>query len=124
MLGIPALDRCNRRRWNNCLPMSLKVGDEEPLSKKRKHEAEPSSPPINVAASDFPLMEDEATARSKLEEAGFDPDASLNESALVNGSRGGLALITPMIYFCRRGDVPMCQYLLSKGATTTRMGKE
>ena len=109
MLGIPALDRCNKRRWNKRLPMSLKVGDEEPRSKKRKHEVEPSSLPINVA-SDFPMMENETTARSKLKDAGFDPDASVDDVKYG---------VTPMIYFCRKGDIPVCQYLRSKGASTT-----
>ena len=104
----------------NSPTMSLKVGDDdEPLSKKRKHEMEPADPPINVAA-DFPMMENEATARSKLREAGFDPDASVNQFAVVNITPKWVIGATPMIYFCRKGDIPMCEYLLSKGASTTK----
>ena len=95
--------------------MSLKVGDdEEPLSKKQKGGQKQED-----AVANFPMMETEATARLKLREAGFDPDASVNDIALVDITPTLTIGATPMLYFCRKGDIPMCQYLLSKGASTT-----
>ena len=87
--------------------MSLKVGDDdEPLSKKQKGGQE------EEAAADFPMMEDETTARSKLREAGFDPDASVDDFVEVDLSPTWRCRTTAMIYFCRKGDIRMCQYLL------------
>ena len=75
--------------------MSLKVGDDdEPLSKKQKDGQKQEE-----AAADFPMMEDEVTARSKLQDAGFDPDASVEDAAVLR-ERG--SAITPMIHFCRK----------------------
>lgn len=62
-------------------------------------------------------MDDEAAARKKLEEAGFSPD---NIEELGNRQlRSRWGNITPMPYFCFKGDLKMCRYLLSKGASTT-----
>ena len=60
-------------------------------------------------------MYDEATARKKLEEAGFDPD-DLNKRAEQSEWNG----ILPMPTFCFKGDLYMCRYLLSKGVSTTK----
>ena len=57
-------------------------------------------------------MDDEETARRKLEEAGFDPDKPLDDAFDVQDF--------PMTYFCGVGDLRMCRYLLSKGASTTQ----
>ena len=103
--------------------MSLKVGDGgEPLSKKQKC-GQKQTAPATSAATDVPMMENDATARSKLKDAGFDPDASVDDAAVVQFTPSLKWGVTPMIYFCRRGDMPMCRYLRSKGASTTRMGK-
>ena len=60
-------------------------------------------------------MEDEATARRKLRDAGFDPD-----SPQLLQTKTGLDFELPMTYFCRVGDLKMCRYLLSKGALATQ----
>jgi hypothetical protein len=91
--------------------MSFQVGDDEgPLNTNGGQKQE--------AAADFPMMENEVTARSKLKDAGFDPDASLDAATTSNVY--ALEKATPMIHFCLKGDMPMCQYLLSKGASTTK----
>ena len=80
-------------------------------------------------------MYDEATARKMLQEAvlvsgkhretvlGFDPDdAALDNLYLVWTNFFGWSEIeiTPMIYFARKGDLKMCRYLVSRGASTTK----
>ena len=108
--------------------MSLKAAFEarnEPLriapSRKQMCGQKQTAPAIGAAT----VMENEATARSKLKDAGFDPDASVNDVAEIPGgvySWGDPILhkITPIVFFSLRGDVPMCQYLRSKGASTTK----
>ena len=72
-------------------------------------------------------VEDEETAREKMKEAGFDPDdvtkeCALSESACERIGEEVTLLIGemhPMTYFCLIGDLKMCRYLLSKGASTT-----
>ena len=68
-------------------------------------------------------MEEETTARKKLQDAGFDPDSPqlLQQHKLfqVDGDVH-LAYDIPMTYFCRIGDLKMCRYLLSKGALATQ----
>ena len=60
-------------------------------------------------------MDDEETARKKLEEAGFDPDKPLDPVfPLMYPDH------FPVTYFCSVGDLMMCRYLLSKGASTTQ----
>ena len=83
-------------------------------------------------------MYDEATARKMLEEAelipigiahgseaviGFDPDDEALDNryvvwAYTTGFHG--AEVTPMIYFAREGDLKMCRYLVSRGASATK----
>lgn len=76
--------------------MSLKVGDDndQPLSKKQKCGQKQNT------AADLPMMENEATARSKLKDAGFDPDASVDDVAFVQFTSALQWNVTPMIYFC------------------------
>ena len=76
-------------------------------------------------------VEVEETAREKMEVAGFDPDDVTKECELnvdLLEARGLLEAVGtmmnspklhPMIYCCRIGDLKMCRYLLSKGASTT-----
>eukprot|EP00563_Minutocellus_polymorphus_P005305 CAMPEP_0181044038 /NCGR_PEP_ID=MMETSP1070-20121207/13039_1 /TAXON_ID=265543 /ORGANISM="Minutocellus polymorphus, Strain NH13" /LENGTH=292 /DNA_ID=CAMNT_0023122429 /DNA_START=12 /DNA_END=890 /DNA_ORIENTATION=+ len=79
-------------------------------------------------------MYDEATARKMLKEVvlndeevedepivGFDPDdAALDNTYYVYGEGFEGEHITPMIYFAGKGDVQMCRYLISRGASTTK----
>ena len=81
-------------------------------------------------------MYDEATARKILQEVvlvsaedavdgeavvGLDPnDAALNDFYFINFTSSGGEEITPMIYFACKGDVKMCRYLISRGASTTK----
>lgn len=49
----------------------------------------------------------------------FNPnDSALND--LYSSADFGDSLITPMIYFARRGHLKMCRYLVSRGASTTK----
>ncbi|CAB9497668.1 expressed unknown protein [Seminavis robusta] len=76
-------------------------------------------------------MEDDATAKRKLAEAGFDPNDCITAIDLPS-SRGPsettywLDSITPMIYFSHHGDLAMCRYILKQGGITgaTRAGPE
>ena len=84
-----------------------------------------------------PSMYDEATARKILQEVvlvpaertqdgeaviGFDPDneALDNRYMVLWVSHFYAFEITPMIYFARKGDLKMCRYLVSRGASTTK----
>mmetsp|Transcript_28322 Transcript_28322/g.81913 ORF Transcript_28322/g.81913 Transcript_28322/m.81913 type:complete len:298 (-) Transcript_28322:664-1557(-) len=101
--------------------MSYQGEDSEPPSKKQKF-GEVSVPLFAFGGP----MDDEATARRKLEKAGFNPDAPVDDTVWRDdeGNGGGHffgVYITPMIYFCGIGDVKMCRYLLSRGASTTKM---
>lgn len=64
-------------------------------------------------------MDDEDTARRKLEEVGFDPDRPVDSTSEVS-VEGCIEEYLPMPYFCAVGDLQMCRYLLSKGASTTQ----
>ena len=85
---------------------------------------EQSAPPAKKHKCDEDLIdfggpvEDEATARMKLEEAGFDPD-DLNKRS---GRSKLIHNIHPMSHFCLEGDLRMCRYLLSKDASTSTKG--
>ena len=104
----------------------------EPLHKKQKCGDVIPSPTFGGGP-----MYDEATARKILQEVvlvpahlpgggeaviGFDPDdAALNnlyEAWDQNFFRGHK--VTPMIHFARKGDLKMCRYLVSRGASTTK----
>jgi len=93
--------------------MSYQGEDSEPPSKKQKFGEGPSP----LFAFGGPV-EDEATARRKLVEAEFDPDAPVDQFGQpIEFTLGDCA---PMIYFCHEGDLKMCRYLLSRGASTTK----
>ena len=62
-------------------------------------------------------MEEEATARQKLQDAGFDPDSPRLLQAVIPS--GGW-YVNAMAFFCRIGDLKMCRYLLFKGASATQ----
>lgn len=88
---------------------TIASANEQPVppAKKQRRELDLGGP-----------MEDEFTARNKLEEAGFDPD---NIEAPVSRRRyEEWGNISSMSYFCFKGDLPMCRYLLSQGASTTK----
>ena len=85
----------------------------EPRLKKRRTEFQHDGP-----------VEDEETARKKMEEAGFDPNDVTKECRLSEDARKASNThynlrMHPMTYFCGIGDLKMCRYLLSKGASTT-----
>ena len=73
--------------------------------------------------------EEDKKARTLLKEIGFDPE-NVNERCHKNnlhlgvgnvwGVRGSNYSITPMIYFCRLGNLDMCRYLFSRGADCTQ----
>ena len=98
---------------------SAVTGDDPPQSKKQKSEGA-----LDLGGP----MEDEESARQKLEKAGFDPGA-VNEAVYVtdevwahyeDGEEADEWEATPLIYFCRAGDVKMCRYLIAKGASITK----
>ena len=94
-------------------------GADRPCKKQKRDETEAA---MLMARLGGP-MEDEATARKKLRDAGFDPDSPqlLQTRTLVevDGSDFDNYHI-PMTHFCRVGDLKMCRYLLSKGAFATQ----
>ena len=83
-------------------------------------------------------MYDEATARKILRdapvrlvgsggegEAGFDPDDAALDNVYHDAENGSTnpnirGVYTPLMYFCWRGDLRMCRYLVSRGASTTK----
>ena len=81
-------------------------GGDRPAKKQKQHN--------EIEAFGGP-MDDEETARKKLEEVGFDPDRPVDSASKIEGDD-----YLPMPYFCQRGDLRMCRYLLSKGASTTQ----
>ena len=80
-------------------------------------------------------MYDEATARKMLKEVvlvsaenaedgeaviGFDPDdTALDNLYFVDDGNFEGMEVTPMVYFAQMGDIKMCRYLVSRGASTT-----
>ena len=111
--------------------------DREPLSKKQKRGDGDEKPKADEIIAFGGPMYDEATARKMLEEVvlviesefhrapaviGFDPnDAALDNVYYIDDYYWKGVEITPMIYFAHKGDVKMCRYLLSRGASTTNV---
>ena len=73
-------------------------------------------------------MYDEATARKMLKavpdvldkdgKEGFNPDdAALDD---IYNDECEFRDVTPMLFFVERGDLKMCRYLISRGASTTK----
>ena len=111
--------------------------DNEPQSKKRKIDVSDGE----VYSDDLGgPMYTEATARRILkgvvpfdgglmvigggeQVVGFKADDStLNDLYSLNDF--GDRFVTPMIYFARQGDLKMCRYLVSRGASTTKTSDE
>ena len=111
--------------------MSNQDDSPEPLSKRQK---------LGDGNEEAAEMYDEATARMILEATvidddddasdsdddddddelqGFDPDDAALDN--VYYADFGRYEITPMIYFAKIGDVKMCRYLISRGASTTKV---
>jgi len=70
-------------------------------------------------------IEDEATAKQKLDDAGFDP-VDANKACKVARADGVMLkwTVTPMVHFAAAGaslagDLPMCRYLHANGASVT-----
>ena len=125
-------------------------GDHEPLRKRRKRRGDgDGKKAAEIIAFGGPMYY-EATARKLLKEAvlvsaedaedggpviGFDPDdAALNNTYYVRGDftyyvRGDFSGpnvfrdMTPMMYFANKGDLMMCRYLASRGASITKVSE-
>ena len=85
-------------------------------------------------------MYDEPTARKMLKEVvlvsaenaedgeaviGFDPDdTALDNLYFVDDGNFEGMEVTPMVYFAQMGDIKMCRYLVSRGASTTNRSEE
>lgn len=84
--------------------------DQEPAAKKQRKftEAELGGP-----------IEDEETAQEKLEKAGFDPDDATKIMMVECPDGEGEWGVNPMIHFAGAGDLKICRYLLTRGASTT-----
>ena len=90
-------------------------GDQPPAKKQKRGDDDEDETTTEKFGGP---IEDETTALQKLEQVGFDPDLlqieyDIEVTDSVTWSH------TPMEYFCRVGDLPMCRFLLSKGVATT-----
>lgn len=63
-------------------------------------------------------IEDEETARKKLEKAGF-RRGNFTEAEPADLDSDGGWYVNPICHFAGLGDLKMCRYLLTRGATTT-----
>ena len=102
----------------------------EPRNKRQKRDG--GGTPRSVVLGG--PMYDEETARKMLRNAhvwplgswgegksGFDPDDEAVDNVYHHSVENELwDEITPMIYFAMRGDLKMCRYLISRGASTTK----
>ena len=95
---------------SNAVESARESGGGGRLAKKQKHN--------EIVAFGGP-MDDEETARKKLEEVGFDPDRPVDSISTIP-IEGYAGDYLSMSYFCAVGDLTMCRYLLSKGASTTQ----
>ena len=109
-------------------------GDHEPQRKRQKC-GNCDGKKVKIIAFGGPMY-DEATARKMLKEVvlvsaekaedgepviGFDPDdAAFDNVYNVYDDNFGGAEVTPLIYFIEKGDIKMCRYLVSRGASTTK----
>ena len=93
-------------------------GADQPPVKKLKHGDDTETGTNKFGGP----VEDEATARKKLKEVGFDPDNvnDVRTYAFDPAQEWDLWTAAPMGHFCRAGDLPMCRYLLAKGASITK----
>ena len=86
------------------------AGQEAPAAKKQRKftEAELGGP-----------IEDEEMAREKLKEAEFDPE-DIHEVKDVSCPSGVISRwdVNPICHFAGAGDLKMCRYLITRGATT------
>ena len=114
--------------------MSQQGDNQEPLSKRQKRGDEEAA--AEIIAFGGPMY-DEATARKMLKEEvllsaedaeddesiiGFDPDdAALDDYYYTAQTQFYLVEITPMIHFALWGNAKMCRYLISRGASTTKV---
>ena len=109
------------------------MSSQQPDSKRQKRSGHDEAAPEPIAFGG--PMYDEATARKMLEEvedvvakyvgngeleSGFDPDdAELDNVYWLDDDTGGY--VTPMMYFADKCDEKMCGYLISRGASTTKV---
>ena len=88
--------------------------DDEPKSKKQK--VDESGEVVHSDALGGPMYT-EATAQKILEGMPL-----LDKGGWADDSASdGMYDVTPMIYFARQGDLKMCRYLVSRGASTTKV---
>ena len=83
---------------------------EEPQSAKKQRK-------LTEADLGGPI-EDEETARKKLRRVGFDPDEIHEIEEVVCPDGDGCWYVNPICYFAGAGDLKMCRYLVTRGATT------
>lgn len=99
--------------------MSGVGGADQPPAKKLKSGDDTETGTVDKFGGS---IEEEATALKKLKEAGFDPE-KVNRTQIIAFDQK-LPHITwqasPMVHFCRAGDLPMCRFLLAKGASITK----
>jgi hypothetical protein len=117
--------------------IAVKIGSLEPIAMKRRMTFEKSSSLAAVGAGG--PIEDPDTSIQTLTNAGFDLekyDKDINEyqsAPLIHediddddDDDDDDAYpdwdVTPMIYFCRKGDLKMCRYLLVNGADCRKKG--
>ena len=94
---------------------SVSSDDDEPAVTKKQKTYEEADGPI----------EDDKSARAKLEEAGFDPDDVHTARSVQMISRQYWDNVTPMAYFASLGDLPMCRHLHHvRDATATAAAEE
>ena len=118
------------------------MSSHEPLNKRRKRGDDEES--TEIIAFGGPMY-DKATARKMLKEVvliseeaqgeltafgeledkdlHFDPD-KLDILYYVDDGDFGGEQMTAMTYFAKKGDAKMCRYLISRGASTTKMDDE
>ena len=110
--------------------MATKEEGAEPMTKRQKCGDEVPSPSFGGGP-----MYDEATARKILKETvlitaeftedgeavvGIDPSDTALDNIYEHEDDTFAGMVTPMIYFARKGDAKMCRYLISRGASTTK----
>ena len=69
--------------------------------------------------------EEDRKARAVLTQLGVDPEEDINKeySFALDDDILGPWLVTPLIHFCRTGNLSMCQYVLSRGADSRKSTK-
>ena len=83
--------------------------DREPAAKRQRKLTE-----VDLGGP----IEDEETAREKLEKVGFDPKNVREVKEVSCPDSFGWWYANPICYFAGAGDLKMCRYLVTRGAST------